>query len=244
MLLDPPLAVVPVLVGPLQVLLTLLPAIFLALASAILAALRPSAMKNTLRVLWRQKLQVAIAAALVCGTVWGGNWLWGKLRPAASASEESSDWPTFRGSLARLGAAERAVGPNGGGLNWSWKQASEAFFSSPTLVGNRVYVSSATYGAFASSGQIYRFDADTGALAWKNAPSGYRPTFSSPVISGHYLVCGEGLHTTRDSRVICLDLRPGSEGKTLWTFATKSHVECTPVIYENRVYVGAGDDGY
>ena len=244
MLLDPPFAVVPVLVGPLQVLLTLLPAIFLAVASAILAALRPSAMKNTLRVLWRQKLQVAVVVALVCGIVWGGNWLWGKLRPAAAATEDARDWPTFRGGLSRLGAAERAVGPNGGALNWSWKQGSEAFFSSPTLVGNRLYVASATFGAFTSSGQIYCFDADTGAIAWKSAPSGYRPTFSSPVVSGNYLVCGEGLHTTRDSRVICLDLTPGNEGKTLWTFTTKSHVECTPVVYENRVFVGAGDDGY
>src|SRR6185436_12164906 len=149
-----------------------------------------------------------------------------------------------RGGLTRWGGAAGAVGPNQGGLNWTWKQGNEAFFSSPTLVGNRVYATSASLGAFSSSGMIYCFDADTGALAWKAAPPGFRPTFSSPVVAGNYLVCGEGLHTTRDARVVCLDLRPGHEGQTLWTFATKSHVECTPVVYENRVYVGAGDDGY
>lgn len=240
-----PLAVVPILVGPLQVLLTLLPAVLLALASALLASLKPSALKNLARVLWQQKVQVLVVVTLMIAMAWGGRWALSKLRSAAGAREAGEqDWPMARGTLARRGAAELAEGPNGGGLNWSWKQGSEAFFSSPTLIGNRVYVASAVFGAFSSSGQIYCFDADTGAIAWKGGPPGYRPTFSSPVISGNYLVCGEGLHTTRNARVICLDLRSGHEGETLWTFATSSHVECTPVIYEGRVYVGAGDDGY
>ena len=36
---------------------------------------------------------------------------------------------------------------------------------------------------------------------------------------------------------------PGSEGEVLWTFQTNSHVECTPFVDQDRVYVGAGDDG-
>ena len=32
-------------------------------------------------------------------------------------------------------------------------------------------------------------------------PEGFRATFSSPAISGKYLVTGEGLHQVRDGRI-------------------------------------------
>lgn len=49
-------------------------------------------------------------------------------------------------------------------------------------------------------------------------------------------------HSTDDARVVCLDVRRG--GEILWTFRTGSHVESSPCIYRDRVYIGAGDDGY
>jgi len=55
-------AVVPVLVGPLQVLLAVLPGLLVAVAGAVVSLLRPAAMKNALRVLWRLKLPVAATA--------------------------------------------------------------------------------------------------------------------------------------------------------------------------------------
>jgi outer membrane protein assembly factor BamB len=109
------------------------------------------------------------------------------------------------------------------------------------VVGNRIYVSVADMTALGQSGRIYAFDADSGRIAWTGAPDGYEPTFSSPVVSGRYLVCGEGLHWAKRARLVCLDVETG---RTLWTLRTQSHVECTPVISEDRVYVGAGDDGY
>jgi outer membrane protein assembly factor BamB len=90
-------------------------------------------------------------------------------------------------------------------------------------------------------GAIYCLDADSGGLVWKAAPSGYVATFSSPVVAGGFLVCGEGLHYTLNARVFCMDLLTQ---KVLWTYTTHGHVESTPCIDKGRVYVGAGDDGY
>ena len=54
------LAVVPILVGPLQVLLAMLPAILLGLGSALLALFKPRTFKLALRILWRLKLSVLL----------------------------------------------------------------------------------------------------------------------------------------------------------------------------------------
>lgn len=156
----------------------------------------------------------------------------------------AADWPLTRGGLARWGAVPGDAGPGRSKLVWRWKSGDEGFLSTPAVVGNRVYVASATMGALAESGLIYCFDAETGRKVWATAPPGYRPTFSSPVISGKYLVVGEGLHVTADSRVVCYDISDDTAPKLLWTKQTNSHVECSPVIYKDKVYVGAGDDGY
>jgi outer membrane protein assembly factor BamB len=235
------LAVIPVLVGPLQVLMAVLPAILIALGTTAIALFKPSTMKKLLKLLWRLKLQVAGILIVAAGVVWGGRWALAKLGPTAGAAEGGTDWPVVRGSLARTGAAPGTKSPNSGGINWQHKQGSEAFFASPAVVGNRVFVSVADMAAFGQSGRIYAFDADTGRIAWTGAPDKYEPTFSSPVVSGNYVVCGEGLHWAKNARIVCLDL---VTGKTVWTVRTKSHVECAPVIDGGRVFIGAGDDGY
>ena len=239
------LAVVPVLVGPLQVLLAILPGLLVAVLGGLVSVFRPRAIKTMVQVLWRLKLQTAVVACCVVAAGWAAARYWPDFGPAVGVAEAGSDWPMFRGGPSRRGCAGRQTGPAGGGVNWAWKKSGEAFYSSPAVVGNRVYVASAKASAFGSgSGKIYCFDADTGAVVWASAPKGYRPTFSSPVISGRRLVCGEGLHLTSDARIICLDIRPEAKGKVLWTFQTHSHVECSPVIADGRVFIGAGDDGY
>ena len=65
-------------------------------------------------------------------------------------------------------------------MRWTYQRDNVGFFSSPAVVGNRVYVTSAELGAFSQSGSIFCFDADTGAVVWNSAPKNYRPTFSSP----------------------------------------------------------------
>jgi outer membrane protein assembly factor BamB len=236
------MAVIPVLVGPLQVLMAVLPAILVALGATAIALFKPSTVKKLLKLLWVLKWQVGLVALGIAVLCWTGKRVFAQFAPAAGIMEAgTSDWPMTRGSLERTGAVPNTDEPSSGGIVWQHRKGNESFFASAAVVGNRVFVSVADMAALGQSGRIYAFDADTGRVAWTGAPSGYEPTFSSPVVSGQYVVCGEGLHWASAARVVCLDSRTGA---TVWTFRTKSHVECAPVIADDRVYVGAGDDGY
>ncbi len=240
----PSLGVVPVLVGPLQALMVMLPAILVAVAGAIVSMLKPRAIWAGIQLCWRLKVPLLSFILVVGAGIWGLSQVMPAGGAVAAEAAEGADWPLFRGNLLRTGAVPGTEGPNAGDVNWSHRAgAHEAYFASPAVVGNRIYISSANMNPFGLSGRIYCLDADTGAVVWDAAPRGYRPTFSSPSIQGDYLVVGEGLHDTDDARVVVMDLRPGHEGEIVWTYETESHVECTPVIANGRVYVNAATDG-
>ncbi|HND51790.1 MAG TPA: PQQ-binding-like beta-propeller repeat protein, partial [Pirellulaceae bacterium] len=124
---------------------------------------------------------------------------------------------------------------------WRAGRPDEAFHSTPTIAGRYIYC----VGSDSNSARVVAIDALDGRIAWSGGPGKLRPTFSSPVVvvAGRLLLCGEGLHKTRDARVFALDLRPGREGEPLWTIPTNGHVECTPAVSGDRFYFGAGDDG-
>ncbi len=237
---SPPFAVIPVLIGPLQVLFALLPYILLSLGGLIVGLFKPRVLWAGVKLLWRQKLAVVVIAGVVTGAVL-------LVRTFASNGGPTSeqvageDWPVFRGDPGRHGGRGGEAPPADGGLVWSYAADVQTFWASPAVVGNRVYVSSADKGPLRDRGAIYCLDADSGGLVWKAAPSGYVATFSSPVVAGRFLVCGEGLHYTPDARVFCMDVL---RHEILWTYTTHGHVESTPCIDKGRVYVGAGDDGY
>jgi outer membrane protein assembly factor BamB len=242
-LLDPKFAVIPILVGPLQVLMAMLPAILLGIGSALLALFKPATFKLAIKLLWRVKVSLLIGIVIISGSVFGARAVWRKATNAISTAEAAAhDWPTFRGNAQRTGALPSGASPLAGGIQWAFAGEAKIFHSSPTIIGNRIYATSAEVGVFSSRGAIYCLDADTGGVVWKSVPDGYRATFSSPSISGKYLVTGEGLHQTRDGRIICLDVT--RRGAVLWSFATRSHVESSAAIANGRAYIGAGDDGY
>ena len=243
-----PTAVVPVLVGPLQALLAILPGILVALGTAAMALLRPSAIKGFLPLLWAQK---AVVAAGVVG-IWGVVYLWGMASPGVpddvGAAEVGSDWAMWRGSAARRGAVLGDVEePARGKVVWKFsKDGIKSYYSSPAVVGNRVYATSARPGLYGTAGAIVCLDAQTGRLVWEFKDEGYRATFSSPSVSGKFLAVGEGLHTTSDARVYCLDVEESArrgKGVKVWSHRTRSHVESSPCIADGKVFIGAGDDG-
>jgi outer membrane protein assembly factor BamB len=101
---------------------------------------------------------------------------------------------------------------------------------------------------------------------WDKAGKTLKPIFSSPVVGGdfkgcndvpkekdgfqqgRYLVVGEGYHTDWNSRIICLDLEPVKTNKAKvpelkWFKQTTCHVESSPCILGDKVYIGAADDG-
>jgi len=240
-------AVVPVLIGPLQALLAILPYLLAALGSALLALFKPSTVKRLLLVLWAQKLPLLALAAAIWGASWAVRRFWPARAGAVTVAQAgAADWTQFRGSSARRGwVADGHDDPVRGGVVWNFRRGADMlFYSSPTVVGNRLYVCSAQVSMFnrQGTGFVFCFDADTGALVWQGGPPGYRATFSSPAVLGNRLAVGEGLHEARDSRVSVLDLDRG--GALLWTFRTNSHTESSPIFHKGRVYFGAGRDGW
>lgn len=242
-----PLSVVPVLIGIGPVLLAILPAIIVAFFALLISLFRPSTWKSLALLTWRLKVQVALVAAVLAGAWLLAGWLLPETTSrvgSAATAEAGRDWPLFRGEITRTGYVPGSDPPSAGSVRWSWREGGEAYLSSPAVVGNRVYFTSAEPQVFGrGEGKITCLDADSGELVWQVRPPRYDATFSSPSIQGEYLVVGEGLHTTTDARVFCLSLAAGREGEILWTFQTQSHVESTPLIHEGKVLIGAGDRG-
>jgi len=236
--------VVPVLIGPLQVLLAMLPAILMGILGLIVSILKPSAVKKGLRLLWKQKIIVAVLVVAIGGIVYGYKQVFPGKKAGTKKVTSSKTWPMFRGGLERRGSVSEGDSPAIGALVWSFTRDVKTFYSSAAVVGNRVYISSCDKGPFKDKGAIYCLDADSGGVVWKEAPDKFRATFSSPSVSEKYLVCGEGLHFTKDARIVCYDISDENNVKLLWQYRTKSHVESSPCIYKDKVYIGAGDDGY
>lgn len=265
------IAVIPVLIGPLQVLLALLPAILAALATVAASLLKPRTMLALLKLVWRLKFQLAAIILLF----WGGTSAVRYFLPetgrggGGAAAVRDRDWPMFRGDVQRSGhvpAPGNVPDPTRGGVVWSRAVKDAVFYASPAVSGNRIYITSVEgIGPFDKDGRgtVYCLDASSGNVVWSFAPtftSGarrYRATFSSPVVKGNRLVVGEGLHATKNCRVICLDISDESNIKLAWSVETDNHVECTPIIgavkvggaagrperVEDRVFIGNGDTG-
>lgn len=248
MILENPLCVIPVLVGPLQALLAILPGIFVALGGLFLAFFKPTAIKRFLQLLWAQKVVVVLVVLGIAGLSFGARTLLAAFKPevtAATTSGSSTEWSLWRGSLERRGAAlGQEDDPAHGNVQWTYsKDGIKSYYSSPAVVGNRVYATSARWEYFKKDGAIGSLDATTGKLVWEFK---YRATFSSPAVSGKYLVVGEGLHLTKDSGVFCIDIEQSEkarQGVKVWSFQTSSHVESSPCIADDKVFIGAGDDG-
>ena len=238
------LAVIPVLVGPLQTLLALLPAILLGLGSLLFAAFKPQGFVKLIRFCWRQKLFFGCVAAVIAGWQYG---LFAKLfesrRSASeSATTDGTNWSTSGGGALRLGRGPGELDPTSSAAVWK-NDRDETVFSSPAVSGSRVFFATATgMGPFSPEGRgaIVCVEADSGREVWRYAPSDYRATFSSPVVADGCVVCGEGLHQVQDARVTCVDLL----GNKRWEFRTKSHVESTAAISDGKVFIGAGADGF
>jgi outer membrane protein assembly factor BamB len=184
---------------------------------------------------WRG-LAVLAAAALVAYGAWT---LWGGAAPSPSAAavELALDgWPMIRGSLSRTGCTG-GPGPSAGGVEWTGRSDYE-FLGSPAVSGPYVVA----IGSRGDAARCFCWEAATGREVWSGAPHGYRQTLSSPILVQGRIYCGEGVHRTPRSRVLCLD--PSREREpVVWELATNSHVECTPAYAEGCLYVAAGDDG-
>lgn len=193
------------------------------------------------RFLWHQRYSLLVLAIIAGSGAALASWVRETIqttRCGPAPIRGMHDWPVFRGDPSRQGSVQGSPPPNSPGIVWSSSPATK-FYASPAISGDAVYC----VGSSEDRGHIYCRDAHTGTVRWIRRPAHMRATLSSPVVAGNRLVCGEGLHHTTDARVFCLDISAGAAGELLWTFETHGHVEGTPWIDGNRVYVTAGDDG-
>lgn len=215
-------------------------AVILLLAALMVILLRfPAATKHAALWLWNFKLALFGIAAAAAGATWAYQSYVSRPVGAPSSFLVVGEWPLDRGGLCRLGGSSDVANLRLGARQWTYDRRGEAFYSSPAVAGGYVFA----VGSRDDRGRIYCFDQRSGDVVWSCSPLDYRATFSSPVITGEFLYCGEGLHHARQSRVVCIDLRAGRAGKLAWSFRTNGHVECSPVVVGGRVYFGAGDDG-
>ena len=112
--------------------------------------------------------------------------------------------------------------------------------SSLAVTQRQLFLGGSKQTAFANLGVLIANDRSTDRKVWSYTAADMKPVYSTPTVIGKRLYVGEGLHTDTDCRLFCFDIETG---KPIWTKATKSHTEGTPVVVEGRVYFSAGDDG-
>lgn len=242
LLIEPQLGVVPILVGPLQALIALLPVILAALASVLLALLKPRNIWLMVKLLWRQKIGVLLVVGCVAGAAWGIS----RLRDSkvSGVAQIAGEWGNFRGGPQRLAFVPGTGDPTAPGVIWEHVlPKGSAIYSSPAVVGDYVFISTLRVTAMDVNGEgdVLCLNAHTGELIWSDGMDDRRATFSSPSVVGDFLAVGEGLHKTKDSRISVYDSR---DGHLAWAYRTASHSESSPVITGDTVVFGAGRDGY
>jgi len=180
----------------------------------------------------------------------------GKLAPASAspAPESTSSEPfIFRGGPLRTGTIGAAPGA---GLRLAWKyyprwtdesgveqeDTESMILSSPAVHGNRVFGASCLIDPPDTFGAIFALDAATGKQLWtvdRADDVELKGFFGSPAVTadGRFVIVGEGLHPDSQCRLICVDTQ---SGRVAWTRQVPLHLESSPAIEGDMVYVGAG----
>ncbi len=139
-------------------------------------------------------------------------------------------WPMWRSNPAHTGVANGS-GPRNLAVKWKYN-ASAPLDSSPTVVGNRVYIGSRDHN-------LYCVDAQTGSLIWKYL-TGWKIR-STPAVVNEKVYSGAD-----DGNIYCLD---AVTGQLLWKTPTEgglimtvlqpiAQIRSSPAVVDDRVYVG------
>lgn len=134
-----------------------------------------------------------------------------------------SDWPTYRGDPARSGVS-MSPGPVESPAEFWRFQAGGSINSEPAVVDGVLYVGS-------DDGNLYAFDARTGAERWRFAADS--ALSSSPAVADGVVYVGSG-----DGTLFAIAVETGAE---LWT-APGARSNASPVVVDGVVFTG-GEDG-
>ncbi|MFO0848860.1 MAG: PQQ-binding-like beta-propeller repeat protein [Gemmataceae bacterium] len=127
-------------------------------------------------------------------------------------------------------------------LLWSFEPLhTTGFVAAPTVTDDAIYLSALRLDGLRFGGAVFAVDTTTGRQRWRFADDGgMRATASAPTLAGGRLFVGDGMHADAPCRVYALD--PGG-GQKLWEHEVGDHVESTPAVVGDTVFVGAGNDG-
>ena len=153
-------------------------------------------------------------------------------QPCSGPTKAIIDWPQFRFDFCHTGfnPYEFVLSPTTVGnlvLDWKYTTGSSILFSSPAVANDVVYV-----GVQYPDGNLYSFNASTGALLWKYKSG--NEIVSSPAVANSVVYVGSD-----DNNLYALN---ASTGALLWKYTTGSYVDSSPAVANGVVYVGSFDN--
>jgi outer membrane protein assembly factor BamB len=161
----------------------------------------------------------------------------------SSGAEPAGQWSTYRGNSQRTGNIDGEAGPAAPKVLWVFK-SQDHFVASPVPFGDRVFI--AGLGGF-NTPAFYCLSAEPKApqrAAWtKGTPYLKLPTVSSPAVVDGQLIFGDGMHQTDGAILHCLRLDTGIPTWQLPMPGSLVHLEGSPTVAGNRVYIGGGSAG-
>lgn len=135
-----------------------------------------------------------------------------------------------QGSLFSSGGAVHCLDANRGISLWRY-DTSVQIFSSPTVIGGRVYVGEGFHQD--ADCRLHCLDANNGRLIWTFKTTSH--VESTPFVSQGKVYFGAG-----NDGVYCLD---ALEGKQIWHYPS-IHVDVSPAVWKGKVYFGTGYGEY
>jgi len=139
-----------------------------------------------------------------------------------SSISEDGDWAMFQRNPGHTGFAANETYIPEGIIKWKF-ETSAPILSSPTVVGNTVYLST-------GDRRILALDTITGEKIWEYIVTG--PVDSSVAVADRMAFVG-----LRDGRLLALDRE---KGILIWEFDTGNPIYASPVVYKGIVYITSG----
>ncbi|MGL4423638.1 MAG: PQQ-binding-like beta-propeller repeat protein, partial [Gemmataceae bacterium] len=164
---------------------------------------------------------------------------------APGADAPAGSYPTYRGNAARTGSDNSAGPTDSFKVLWMLKSADQ-FVAAPVPVGKGVYL--AGLGAFnRPSVAVYPWsnpaNAEPKPLWSRSAPYLRLASVSAPAVGEGLVVFGDGLHQDAGGTLHALH---AETGRPVWQLALPGdliHLEGTPTLADDTVWMGAGAGG-
>jgi outer membrane protein assembly factor BamB len=116
-----------------------------------------------------------------------------------------------------------------------------ALIGTPCVTDDRVYIGVVRDTGLQPTGAVICLDRTTLKPIWTFDDGGKMlHMFSSPTVANGRLYIGEGMHANFECHLYCLN---AATGQKHWAYSAGSHIESTPIVINDRVVFGAGDDG-